>query len=348
MENFNYSKFNTINLDDSFFTSLKNDYSEFASWFERKSEEDESAYIQTIDGKIEGFLYLKIEVGPIKDVNPSIECLKAVKIGTMKIIPHGTRLGERFIKKSLDFAIENNATLIYVTVFEKHSSLIKLYEKYGFKKFASKTTSNGVEKVLLRDLSKDNNDFLLNYPLIKKESNAYLMSIYPKFHTKLFPDSILKSENFNVVKDISHTNSIEKIYICKMNGVSNLKPGDLIVIYRTSDIDGQARFRAVVTSVCTVKSIKSTKSFRTYIEFKEYCKNYSIFSDSELYGLYHSRDEYFTIQMIYNIAFEKRLTRGHLLDTIGINSKYWGFFKLSKNEFEDILIDANVKNDYII
>lgn len=34
-----YKKFSSINLDDPFFNSLKEDYPEFSVWFKKKSED---------------------------------------------------------------------------------------------------------------------------------------------------------------------------------------------------------------------------------------------------------------------------------------------------------------------
>ena len=59
-------KFQQVNLEDPFFTSLKEDYNGFEDWFQRKSDSD--AYIQKKDdGELEAFLYLKTESGDIQD-----------------------------------------------------------------------------------------------------------------------------------------------------------------------------------------------------------------------------------------------------------------------------------------
>ncbi|MCT4594627.1 MAG: GNAT family N-acetyltransferase [Anaeromicrobium sp.] len=344
---FSYEKFKDIDLNDSFFDSLKSDYKEFTDWFNRKSEE--YAYIQTIDNNVEGFLYLKIEEGPILDVDPNIICNKAVKIGTMKINPHGTRLGERFIKKALDFAIGNSIETIYVTVFGKHKALIKMYKRYGFEEYADKSTHNGTEKVLLKKLNKKFSDSILNYPKVDLNSKAYLLGIYPEYHTRMFPDSILNNESIDIVKDVSHTNSIDKIYICRMRGVKKLRKDDLIVIYRTGDGKGPAAYRSVATSICIVQDIKSTKAFATFDQYRDYCKNYSIFEDEELKKLYYSRTEYFIIKMIYNVALPKRIIRKKLIEEVRLSeSSYWGFMNLTKEQLEDIISISGVDKGYII
>lgn len=77
--------------------------------------------------------------------------------------------------------------------------------------------------------------------------NKYVLSIVPEYHTQLFPDSILKNEQkYDLIQDVSETNSIYKIYLCWMKGTRYLKTGDKLVIYRTSDFQGPAKYRMFV------------------------------------------------------------------------------------------------------
>lgn len=112
-------KFQQVNLEDPFFTSLKEDYDGFEEWFQRKS--DSEAYIQRKDdGELEAFLYLKIEEGAVEDVNPSLPEDKHLKVGTFKIDAHNTKLGEYFIQLIMRVAVYKQVGDIYVTIFEKH------------------------------------------------------------------------------------------------------------------------------------------------------------------------------------------------------------------------------------
>lgn len=93
--------FSAINLNDSFFDSLKESYTEFNNWFNRKAEEGATAYVQSDStNNIVGFLYLKIERGTLDDVEPTRPNKRRLKVGTFKVNPHGTRFGERFVKKN--------------------------------------------------------------------------------------------------------------------------------------------------------------------------------------------------------------------------------------------------------
>lgn len=339
-------KFNELDLNDPFFDSLKYDYKEFEEWFKRKSSNE--AYVFYENGFINGFLYLKIEEGPITDVEPNILGKKILKIGTFKINPHGTKLGERFIKKALDFAIVNKVERCYLTIFERHTALIELLCKYGFFQYGVKNSHNGQELVLVKDLKKIQNDILLDYPLIlARNVNKYLLAIYPEYHSKMFPDSILNNESFDILTDVSHTNSIHKIYVCKMP-VYQLNRGDIIVIYRTGDGIGPAEYRAVVTSICIVEEVKKKSDFRDFEEFYNYANSYSIFDRQDLMDWY-SQKVCYTIKMTYNAALTKRIIRKRLADEIGLDrGKRWSFIEITDQQFKKIAEMGEVNEGIII
>lgn len=343
-------KFSSINLNDTFFDSLKSDYSEFSNWFAKKSELGEEAFVQYGEqGDLLGFLFLKDESQEIDNkITPLMETKKRLKVGTFKIVPHNTRLGEKFIKKIMDYAVYGGYEEVYVTIYPKHECLINLLTKYGFKHYGEKLK----ELVLIKNFSTCIGDMLSDYPLIQpKHKRKFMLSIYPKFHTQLFSDSILKNEVRNaedLVKDVSFSNSIHKVYICFMPKTANLKKGDILTIYRTNDGMGSARFRSVVTSVCQVEEVKTKNDFMSLDDYLNYCSSYSIFPKDDLRKWYRN-DNLVVIKMTYNIALAKRLTRGMLLDEAKISPTiYWGFFQLTDDQFDYILKKGNVNENFII
>ncbi len=350
MDNLNYCYFRDINLNDTFFDPLKNDYAEFSDWFNRKSNNNEAAYLLTNDsGSVDGFMYLKTERGVINDTCPPLPDGLHLKVGTFKFNSQGTRRGERFLKKIFDFAIEFNVDDIYVTVFDKHSYLIRLFEKYGFIIRGKKITINGEELCLVRNMRALQYNPALDYPLIDTRiSNPHLLGILPMYHTRLFPDSILSNENSRIIEDVSHTNSIHKIYICSMDHVTTFKPGDPIIIYRTSDGKGLAKYRSVATSICIFEEYRSVNSFQTKDEFIEYCRSYSIFPINELNKIYNEKRYIHIIKFSYNVAFKKAITRQTLLDTVNLHSNYWGCFTMSKQQFLHITQLGQVNESLII
>lgn len=70
MNNVIKKKFSEIDLQDSFFQSLRRDYPKFDDWFRGKSNKD--AYVQYENNQVRGFLYLKVEEHCVTDVTPNI------------------------------------------------------------------------------------------------------------------------------------------------------------------------------------------------------------------------------------------------------------------------------------
>ena len=347
--NLDYLQFHHIDLSDPFFDSLKSDYAEFSDWFQRKA--NDWAYVfHNEQGRLDGFLYLKIEEGPLDDVTPHLPAALRLKIGTFKINPHGTRLGERFIKKAFDHALHSGVDEIYVTVFEHHQALIQLFDKYGFSQCASKHTANGTETVRIKSLFEPYTDTLLNYPSINNHSSQpYLLALQPQWHTRLLPDSILHNEDSDIIQDVSHTNSIHKVYLCSMPGVERVQRGDPIVIYRTSDNQGPAEYRSVATSICAIEEYRPLHSFSSKEEFMTYCRPYSVFSDSELDEFWNKKTYRHVIRFTYNVALNRRVIRKNLADDVGLDrSARWGFMRLSPDQFEKIALMGGVNESLIV
>jgi hypothetical protein len=343
-----YVEFQQVDLGDEFFTSLKLDYKEFAQWFTKKA--NNRAYIhKTPNGNLDGFLYLKREEEAVDDVVPSLPPKNRLKVGTFKIDAHGTKLGERFVKKIFDHAVHEGSEEIYVTVFEKHTGLIALLARYGFKQVATKTTSNGTELVLLRKMTWERTGLDENYPLVRADGRHFLMALRPEWHTRLLPDSILMNEDTDIIKDVSHTNSVHKVYLTAMKDVDKLQLGDVLVIYRTSDQQGAAYYRSVATSVCVVEEFRNIDSFASEAEFLAYCAPFSVFTDQELRDLYKSRKYPFVIRFTYNIALKRRPNRKVLIEEMGLSRDgYWGFFPLTKAQFKAIMKKGEVNESLIV
>ena len=339
-------KFGDLNVKDSFFNSLIADYAGFEDWFNRKSNEF-AFIIRDSSDKLNGFLYLKDEMEENDSIQPKFEKKRRLKIGTFKIEAHGTVLGQRFLSIILHEMVENNHNFVYVTLFEKQRGLINLFEKFGFKYWGTKDEK---ELVYCKDLSVKN-DIYKDYPRIneKTSKSKYLISIFPQFHTKMFPNSKLKTEKEHFVEDLSFTNTIEKIYITKMSGVPALKRGDQLIIYRTKDDYRSAEYSSVATSICTVIDQKSINDFPTEEDFLEYCGKGSIFSKQELQGFYKTKRYPYIIKMLYNLALPKRIIRKQLIEEVGLNRKdYFGFLQLTDNQYEKILEIGEINEGFII
>lgn len=331
--------FRDIDLNDPFFDSLKSDYAEFEDWFSKKG--DKPATVIYGDHGLLGFLFVKVEPEMVSDIEPPLPPKRRLKIGTFKVEAHGTKLGERFMKKILDLAIYYKVEEMYVTVFAKHEGLISLFTEMGFKRIGLKTTQNGTEEVFGRVLRNLDENVLHAYPFFNSsKGNKYLLAIYPEFHTQLFSDSILNNEDYSIVKDVSHTNSIHKIYIGHIEGMDKIQAGDLVVIYRTKDDKGPAEHRSVATSVCVVEAVKPRSQFSSQDDFLNFCRRYSLFNEQQLQDLWKKwpNDKLCALKLTYNAAFSKRVKRGILIQDIGLDREArWGLLKLSHTQFKQIL-----------
>lgn len=348
MDNLKFECFSNINLDDPFFDSLKSDYMEFPDWFKKKAEKNEYAYVLYNYNSIDGFLYLKQE-NEILDIDPPIYNCNILKVGTFKFNPQGTLRGQRFIKKILDIAIVNHFELIYLTIFEKHDYLIKLFQKYGFYYAGTKQTMNGIEYVYMRDMRHVVGDIILDYPYVNSNANKYLLAIYPEYHTRLFPESILFNESPNIIQDVSHSNSIHKIYISGAYGAYKLKRGDILVMYRTGDGQGSAYYRSVVSSVCVVEEVNHISKFPTEESYLQYCSRFSVFNESELSKFYREKRYQYIIRFTYNLALPKRINRKQLLDNgvIGDQTRIV-LEQISNEQFSSILRLSQANESFII
>lgn len=346
----NQKAFSEIDINDCFFQSLKDDYPGFEQWFSNKASKDQKAFVLYNDNNtLDGFLYLKIEKGIVADVIPNILADNILKVGTFKINAHGTKLGEQFIKIILDYAVASSVNLCYVTIFPKHNSLIKLVEKFGFEFYGTKGSFPSKENVYVKDLNTLTGNILKDFPLVdSRNKNKYILSIFPRYHTIMFPNSILTTENKDIIKDVSYTNSIHKIYVCNMYNVENLKYGDLVVVYRTAENNKSAEYNSVATSICVVEEVRQQNEFINFEDFYNYAKQYTVFDKNELFEFY-KYGKLKAIKMTYNIAFSKRLTRRTLISEVNIPREgYWGFKKISDLQFNTIISLSKVNPNLIL
>ena len=345
--------FKEINLSDPFFDSLKAAYPEFSVWYNRKAAQGEHAYVfHNEAGLIADFLYLKVETGEITDVVPILPAKKRLKVGTFKLLKRGTRRGERFMKKIMDKAIAEKVDEIYVTIFPTADLeyLIGFFERFGFMHKADKPHVGGMsERVLVKDMRAVVADIQKDYPRLKTAGcQKWLLAIDPKWHTMLFPDSILDNESYDIVQDLTPTNGIYKVYISWNPDCELMRVGDNVVIYRTSDGEGPAHYRSVATSVCTLAEVKKWSDFRDEEDFLRYTQ-YSVFSESDRRNWYRQRHNLIVIKMLYNVAFGRRVIRKDLIESVGLDaSARWSLLPLTDTQFGSIITLGEANERYFI
>jgi hypothetical protein len=307
--------FGKVNLQDAFFDSFRSDYIGFDKWFNGKS--DETAYVCFDSEVLSAFLYVKRENENENyiDISPKLKPGKRLKVGTLKVTSNGFKLGERFLKIIFDNARQYKVDEIYLTIFEKRPEqlrLISLLEEYGFKYHGEKTTLSGVEKVYLREFKK-NSDALhpkITYPWLSKETNVFIIPIRPEYHTKLLPDSILRTESpMDFVDNEPYRNAISKVYVSHSFNRA-LKPGDILVFYRTGGM-----YKGVATTIGIVENVIT--DIKTETDLIRLCHKRSVLSESELkeYWTKYPKNRPFVINFLYAFSFRKRITLKEMLDS---------------------------------
>jgi predicted nucleic acid-binding protein len=341
--------FGNINLSDTFFESLKEDYPGFEKWFNKKAEE--KAYITYNKGRILSFLYLKTENADenYSDITPVFTQRKRLKVGTFKVVSNGVRLGERFLKIIFDNAIANNVEEIYVTIFDKteeQQRLIFLMEEWGFQKYGTK--GNNGELVYVRDFSKqfDITNPKKTYPFISRKNNIFIVPIYPDYHTNLLPDSFLKTESpSDFIENEPHKNALSKVYISRSHE-KNINRGDIIIFYRTGGY-----YKSVITTIGIVED--KTLEIKNKTEFVNICRKRSVFTDAELINEWNRYPNIkpFVVKFLYIYSFPHRINLQQLIE-LGIiqdkDSAPRGFQKISNEQFQIILKETKSNESFIV
>ena len=342
-------KFGKIDLNDTFFNSLKEDYAGFDKWFIKKYDEEAYITINSNNGMLLSFLYLKVEDENenYSNINPQFSSKRRLKIGTFKVISNGFRLGERFMKIIFDNALKNHVQQIYVTVYDKRPEqrrLIDLLEQWGFVLWGTKGEG---ELVYVRDFSPQFNIENLKscFPYISKGRNVYVVPIYPEYHTELLPDSILNTESpEEFIEDLPHRNCINKVYVSRaMEPYPNI--GDILVFYRTGGY-----YKSVVTTIGEVLEVKS--DFLNENDFLLYCRKKSVYPEQALRDMWrYSTRKPFVVNFLYTYSFPHRINMKELIDLkvlLGVNDAPRGFKPITKEQFEIILKETRSDESFII
>lgn len=197
----------------------------------------------------------------------------------------------------------------------------------------------------------NNRDLSFDFPTIfAKNVKKYILAIRAEYHTRMFPDSKLHTESPSVLLDTSEANSIHKVYITKMWGIEKMKKGDLIIIYRMKDnYHSSAHHRSVITSLCVLEEYRHIDTFQNEDDFLNYCNPHNIFTIEELKHFYKTKTFFHIIKMTYNMALEKRLTKGEVEKIIHKNpQRYWGFVPLNDQDFRKIILETKTDDSIII
>jgi hypothetical protein len=346
--------FGRINLKDPFFDSFRRDYPGFDDWFNRKAN-DEAYVCFSENGEVLAFLYLKRESAQENygDIDPVFRPCERLKIGTFKVVANGFKLGERFLKIIFDNALLYRVDEIYATLFlssDAHDRLAQQLEEWGFARHGTKRSAAGEEQVFVRNFRPraDQNAPQDVFPYVARAARKFIVPIRPEYHTELLPDSILRTESpQDFVENRPNRNAIHKVYISR-SIERGMRPGDVIVFYRTKSPDGPAYYTAVATTLGVIDSVAI--DIGSEAEFIALCRKRSVFSDKELaeYWNYNPRSRPFVVNFLYVYSLPRRPNLRELLENGVIQQAPRGFEPLADDAFNTLLRISNADTRFIV
>ncbi len=247
-----------LRLDDEFFDSLREEYVGFDAWFTKISREGRRCWVyRGPTGAIGALLIHKTEDEPV-DCAPPLAPHPRLKISTMKVSDYGQKIGELFIRLSVQYCIQNGLDELYLTHFSREADrLVALITEFGFERVAVKR--NG-EDVFLKHLSCDKellsgmNPVTVStryWPCLRdsRVTAKYIIPIRPEYHGRLFTDFAARQTSLREHSGefIVEGNTIRKAYLTHSK-VKRIRPGDVLLFYRSHDVRG-------LTTVGVVESV---------------------------------------------------------------------------------------------
>jgi len=353
---FERKRFSEIDLDDPFFDSLKADYpgtsssTGFVQWFTKKAADGKRALVFEDDQGVGAFVNLKPgETEEIKLADGSVlPKIARLKITTIKIDERyrNQRIGEGALGLTLWQWRDLGINEIYVTVFDKHASLIFLLEKYGFVHVGNNL--NG-ERVYIKDRRNlDFSDPCKSFPFLSSRIQyAGCLAIDMEYHDTMFASSDLANTLQERV-DISVANGLKKVYIGKPYSLA-FRVGEPVLVYRKyTGANGRPGYKSVITTYCVATRIEKIKingrAQYSYDQFLHMVGNKSVYNENELKEKYDTWASLTLIELLYygyfgagnNVNWMWLKDNGCWPGTHPMNFRY------TRDQFEKILREGNV------
>ena len=161
----------------------------------------------------------------------------------------GYKIGELLIKVSIDLALRHGIDEIYLTHFiETEDHLVELIQDFGFYQ-AAVLPSERQEAVFVKHLKPIDPEISslqaveisrIYYPSFYDGDSVdkFIIPIQPEYHEKLFTDFQIRRQSRlpeYMGEFVTEGNTIKKAYLTQSK-IRKLKPGDIILFYRSKDI----------------------------------------------------------------------------------------------------------------
>lgn len=245
-----------------FFDSLRKGYEGFNKWYLNGAREQRQCWCLADEScsQIFAMCIFKAEESPCVTDDQHVLPGKTLKLCTLKVseLVQGRKVGERLLHTAFKYAVEHMFEWLYIhSNFKHHGHLKDLCEAYGFSKVGEyngdEVHAKPMRPGLLDDPPSAIDYAIQNYPYYRNDGtiSRFLIPIQPKFHETLFPDvsdwstGLFRADNSALV---SQSNTIKKAYICH-SPINTIKPGDLVLFYRSRDRRSVEVFGVVETAV---------------------------------------------------------------------------------------------------
>lgn len=359
---FSFKKFSEIDLSDPFFDGLKNDYlgsehsTDFIPWFEKKAKAGSTALVFSDDAGVGAFIYLKEENEAIELLNGTVlPAIPRVKIGTLRIAERfqRQRLGEGAVGLALWYWQKTKREEVYVTVFDKHNTLIGLFERFGFCLAGRNLNKECVYVKNRNDI--DYSNPYKSFPFINPSfRNSGYLVVNDVYHDTLFPYSELKNALQEQV-GLAVANGFTKIYIGSPSSTPPYHAGDPLLIYRRyTGSAGQPGYKSCITSYCVATDIVVAKENgipkMSFEDLTHKITNKSVFDDQEIRTKYENGRNLTVIEMLYYGFFGggNNVNWVWLKDHGLMGDSYPASINLSPDQFMKILREGNVDVSNVI
>lgn len=232
-----------LDYNDSILDSLKSEYPGFKKWWEKISSEGRKAVVgYNTDESMSALLITKIENESIL-TTPPIPPKKRLKICTFIVKNTGQKIGELFVKKSIQICLKNSIDEMYLTHFTKPEDyLVSLIGRFGFER----VSKIGNEDVYMKHLvpAKSMRELIPStasknyYPTFYDgfRVKKFIVPIIPKYHERLFTEYIGRQTEILEHSGgfIIEGNTIDKVYLSH-SSIRSVDSGDLLLFYRSKD-----------------------------------------------------------------------------------------------------------------
>ncbi|WKZ33151.1 MAG: PIN domain-containing protein [Thermodesulfobacteriota bacterium] len=314
-----------IDLRNSFFDSLREDYSKFDEWYKMASREGRKAWVHRNEkGELGAICIYKEEKDPIITTENISIPGRVLKLCTFKVEERmrGRKLGELLLKAAFRYATDNKIEHIYITMKPgKQNYLEDMCEEFGFYRFGKYIDNR--DDVFIKEhfiMPPDTELTPLEYnvhyfPHFKSDKNVkkYIVPIRPKFHGILFPEI---EPQPSLIVGSTAGNAIKQAYLChaRIHGIS---PGDILLFYRSQDLRAITSLGIVElsTDLQELEKIIQIVSKRTVYTFTDIKK----MAEKKTKVILFRLSEHFSLPISYKWLITNEVVRGNIQTIRGIS-----------------------------